>query len=176
MTDTRKPGHKQPKPSSDQRTKPYTKAAGGLGAVTSVMKEAGRHTGMLRGMQLLARINQPDGYDCPGCAWPDPPAGERTAFEFCENGAKAAMAEGTKRRVGPEFFANHSIQNLIGRTDHWLEAQGRLTHPMVKTRGASHYTPLTWSDAFHRIATALNALDHHFAIRYSRYLRRAGER
>ena len=160
MSDTRQPGRNRPNTSVDQRTKPYKKAAGGLGAVTSVMKEAGKHTGMLRGMQLLARINQPDGFDCPGCAWPDPPAGERTPFEFCENGAKAAMAEGTKKRVGPDFFAKHSIEAWIERTDHWLEAQGRLTHPLIKTKGATHYKPLSWSDAFARIGGVLNDLDH----------------
>jgi len=157
-----------PAESSELRTKPYTKAAGGLGAVTSVLKEAGRHTGMLRGMQLLAQINQPDGFDCPGCAWPDPPAGERSAFEFCENGAKAAMAEGTKRRVGSDFFAEHSIQDLLARTDHWLEAQGRLTHPMIKASGASHYAPISWDDAFERIGTKLASLeDPNHAIFYT---------
>ena len=108
------PGYEPPASKPEHRTRPYDKAAGGLGAVTSVLKEAGRHTGMVRGMQLLARINQPNGFDCPGCAWPDPPAGERTAFEFCENGAKAAMAEGTKRRVTPTFSSSTRSRTCSG--------------------------------------------------------------
>ena len=168
MSQRKPPGYEPPASKPEHRTRPYDKAAGGLGAVTSVLKEAGRHTGMVRGMQLLARINQPNGFDCPGCAWPDPPAGERTAFEFCENGAKAAMAEGTKRRVTPAFFKQHALEDLLGRTDHWLEAQGRLTHPMIKRRGATHYEPLSWAEAFAHIAGALNALaDPNEAIFYT---------
>ncbi len=143
-----------------ERTRPYTKAAGGLGALTSVLKESSRHSGLLRGMQLLARINQPHGFDCPGCAWPDPPADERSAFEFCENGAKAAIAEGSKKRVTPSFFEQWSIDQLLDQSDLWLEAQGRLTHPMVREAGGNHYRPLSWSDAFQRIAGHLNGLDH----------------
>lgn len=141
------------------QTQPYTAAAGGMGAVTSVFREANRHTGLLRCVKLLGSINQTDGFDCPGCAWPDPPAAERTAFEFCENGAKAIIAEGTRKRVGPDFFQQWSIDQLLEQSNHWLEAQGRLTHPMVRTAGATHYTPIDWADAFDLIARELNTLD-----------------
>jgi len=139
-------------------TKPYTPAAGGMGAVTSVLREAQRHTGLIKGTKLLTQMNQSEGFDCPGCAWPDPPAHERTAFEFCENGAKAVIAEGTKARVTPDFFAKWPIETLIDQSDHWLEAQGRLTHPMIREAGATHYTPISWSDAFAAIGQELNAL------------------
>ena len=88
------------------QTQPYTPAAGGMGALTSVLKEAHRHSGLVKGARLLAYINQADGFDCPGCAWPDPPAGERSAFEFCENGAKAAGGAGKQQDpalAGREF-------------------------------------------------------------------------
>ena len=141
------------------QTQPYTPAAGGMGALTSVLKEAHRHSGLVKGARLLAYINQADGFDCPGCAWPDPPAGERSAFEFCENGAKAAIAEGTKKRVTPEFFAQWSIADLLDQSDHWLEAQGRLTHPMVRDPDDRHYRPISWDDAFGLIARTLRKLE-----------------
>ena len=141
------------------QTQPYTAAAGGMGAVTSVFREANRHTGLLRCIKLLGSINQSDGFDCPGCAWPDPPAAERTAFEFCENGAKAIIAEGTRERVGPDFFEQWSIDQLLEQSDHWLEAQGRLTHPMVRKAGATHYAPIEWSEAFDLIARELNTVE-----------------
>ena len=150
------------------KRRPYRSAAGGLGAVTSVVREAARHTGLVKASRLLAAINQPSGFDCPGCAWPDPPAGERTAFEFCENGAKAAIAEGTKKRVTPEFFSQWSIAQLLNQSDHWLEAQGRLTHPMVLRPGGTHYEALSWEEAFDLIGTELRQLkDPNEAIFYT---------
>ena len=132
---------------STQRPKlrPYKPAAGGLGHRMSVLKETSNTTGLVHGARLLLKVNQPDGFDCPGCAWPDPPAGERTAFEFCENGAKAVFAEGTKRRVEPAFFEEWAVSELMTRSDHWLELQGRLTHPMVLQPGDTHYRPIAWS-------------------------------
>src|SRR5207253_2311249 len=91
------------------------------------------------------------------CAWPDPD-GERAMVEFCENGAKAVGAEATTARVTPEFFAQHSIEDLRAQTDLWLDAQGRFTHPMVLRRGAMHYEPIPWDDAFAMIGAHLNAL------------------
>jgi len=140
------------------KLKTYTHAAGGMGALTSVFKEATRHSGLIRGSKLLARMNQPDGFDCPGCAWPDPAAKDRSAFEFCENGAKAIIAEGTKRRVDADFFAKWPIDSLLEMSDHWLEAQGRLTQPMYRPAGATHYQPIEWDDAFERLAAHLNGL------------------
>ena len=143
----------------DAKTRPYGAAAGGAGALKAVFKEARQTTGITQAARLLLKVNQPDGFDCPGCAWPDPPAGERTAFEFCENGAKAVLAEGTRRRVDPAFFAQWSIDALLEKSDYWLEQQGRLTHPMVRETGAEHYAPISWSDAFALIGDALNGLD-----------------
>ena len=138
------------------RTKSAT-VSGGLPAVLSGLKHALGEAGLIRGARLLHRLNQVDGFDCPGCAWPDPD-GERSAFEFCENGAKAIAEEGTPLRVGPEFFARHSVAELAQKSDFWLGKQGRLTTPMVLQPGATHYQPLSWAEAFALLAGELNAL------------------
>jgi molybdopterin-dependent oxidoreductase alpha subunit len=132
-------------------------AAGGIPAVTTALQHVYGEAGAIRGTRLLFRLNQADGYDCPGCAWPDPDSG-RAVAEFCENGAKAVAEEGTTRRVGPEFFARHSVAELSQRSDYWLGKQGRLTHPMVLQPGSDHYQPISWNDAFSLIAAQLNSL------------------
>jgi molybdopterin-dependent oxidoreductase alpha subunit len=115
--------------------------------------------GPVKGTRMLLQLNQTDGFDCPGCAWPDPPAGERAHTEFCENGAKAASEENTRKRIEPEFFRDHSVAELSQRSDYWLAQQGRITHPMVLRKGATHYEPISWEAAFALIAQKLNALD-----------------
>ena len=114
--------------------------------------------GISRTVKTLTMVNQQEGFDCPGCAWPDP--SHRTQFEFCENGAKAVADEATKRRVTPEFFSKHSIQYLSMQSDRWLNKQGRITHPMVLEEGSSHYVPITWDDAFSMIAGEVNKLEN----------------
>jgi molybdopterin-dependent oxidoreductase alpha subunit len=131
--------------------------AGGIPAVTNSMKHLHRETGLVRGIRIMQRINQKGGFDCPGCAWPDPD-GHRSFAEFCENGAKAIAEEATLKRVTPEFFAEHSVDELAQQSDHWLGKQGRLTHPMLLNANASHYEPISWDDAFTLIADELNAL------------------
>jgi molybdopterin-dependent oxidoreductase alpha subunit len=131
-------------------------SAGGVPAVVSAMKHAWGEMGPVRGTRALLQVNQTHGFDCPGCAWPDPK--HRTSFEFCENGAKAIAEEATTARVTPEFFRQWSLVDLAAQTDHWLGKQGRLTHPMVLREGASHYTPISWDEAFTLIAGELNAL------------------
>lgn len=131
-------------------------AAGGIPAVFHALEHAWGEMGPVRGTRTLLRMNQTHGFDCPGCAWPDP--GHRSAFEFCENGAKAVAEEATTARVPPEFFQQWSLVELAGQTDHWLGKQGRLTHPMVLREGATHYTPLSWDEAFTLIAEEMRAL------------------
>ncbi|WPB76494.1 FdhF/YdeP family oxidoreductase [Archangium violaceum] len=131
-------------------------SAGGVPAVVSAMKHAWGEMGPVRGTQTLLKVNQTHGFDCPGCAWPDPK--HRTPFEFCENGAKAVAEEATTARVTPDFFRQWSLMNLAAQTDHWLGKQGRLTHPMVLREGASHYASISWDEAFTLIAGELKAL------------------
>ncbi len=113
--------------------------------------------GVVRGAKALLQVNQKTGFDCQSCAWPSPD-NERQVAEFCENGAKAVADEGTTKRVTPDFFRDHSLDDLRKQSDFWLGRQGRLTHPMVKREGATHYEPISWDDAFKLVATELNAL------------------
>ncbi len=140
----------------EPRVEPYEHAAGGLGAVAATTRYVKREAGLARGAGLLLQVNQEDGFDCPSCAWPDPE--HRAVVEFCENGAKAVADEATTRRVTPDFFAAHSIEALRAQPDQWLNAQGRLTHPMVRRPGATHYEAITWDDAFAMLAAELGAL------------------
>lgn len=135
----------------------YKGPSGGFKAVRISAQHVAREMGLWGGGKLMLQVNQKDGFDCPGCAWPDPD--HRSSFEFCENGAKAVAHEGTTRRVGPEFFAAHSVQDLLAKDDFWLERQGRLTHPMLLREGATHYEPLSWDDAFALLGEGLRRLE-----------------
>ncbi|MEM8484785.1 MAG: FdhF/YdeP family oxidoreductase [Bacteroidota bacterium] len=133
--------------------------AAGLTAIKSTLKHAKDELGVFRGLKILQQANQTTGFDCPGCAWPDPAAAERSALgEYCENGAKAVAEEATLKRVTPDFFAKHSLQELSEQSDMWLGKQGRLTHPMIRQPGASHYSPIQWDEALALIGNTLNEL------------------
>ncbi|WP_019545678.1 FdhF/YdeP family oxidoreductase [Streptomyces sulphureus] len=131
-------------------------AAAGLTAVAHSLRIAQRQMGTKRTALTLLRVNQKDGFDCPGCAWPE--GDHRHRAEFCENGAKAVAEEATLRRVGPAFFAEHSVPQLAERSGYWLGQQGRLTEPMYLPEGAEHYEPVSWERAFDIIAEELTAL------------------
>jgi molybdopterin-dependent oxidoreductase alpha subunit len=131
-------------------------AAGGLKAITSALKFAYGKMGVVRGTRALATLNQRGGIDCQSCAWADPE--HRTLAEFCENGAKAMADEGTKKRVTAEFFQRYSVAELSEKSDEWLNAQGRLTEPMVLRENATYYAPVSWEDAFALLAAELNSL------------------
>jgi molybdopterin-dependent oxidoreductase alpha subunit len=131
-------------------------SAAGIPAVTSAIRHVLREAGFWRGAKLLRTLNQEQGFDCQSCAWPNPQ--ERHLAEFCENGAKAAADEATRARVTAAFFATHSLAELGRQSDHWLGQQGRLTEPVWRRDGASHYEPISWDDAFLLIARELHAL------------------
>ncbi|MCA1557024.1 MAG: molybdopterin-dependent oxidoreductase, partial [Acidobacteria bacterium] len=133
------------------------KTAGGVGAVVSALKHVWGEMGVVRGTRTLLELNQKGGFDCPGCAWPDPD-GHRSHAEFCENGAKHVADEATTKRVTPEFFQEWSVEDLALKSDYWLGKQGRITHPMLLREGATHYESVSWEDAFKLIADELNAL------------------
>ena len=132
--------------------------AGGPRAVLSTAKRAFEEMGVVRSLKVLNKLNQQGGFDCPGCAWPDP-VDRSVLAEYCENGAKAVAEEATTRRVMPEFFRQWSVEELSKQSDYWLGKQGRLTYPMVLRPGARHYEPIAWADAFHLIADELHALE-----------------
>jgi molybdopterin-dependent oxidoreductase alpha subunit len=132
--------------------------AAGIPAIWNTMVYGIGEAGPIRSTEAFVKINQVTGFDCQSCAWPSPDK-KRKIFEFCENGAKAVSDESTKKRIGPEFFAQYSISDLAAKSDYWLNEQGRLTSPMVRHAGATHYQPITWPEAFKMIADELNRLD-----------------
>src|SRR5581483_3567313 len=128
--------------------------AAGLRAVAVAARRAQQQMGMRRSVATLLAVNQPDGFDCPGCAWPEPE--HASHFEFCENGAKAVAEEATTRRITAAFFRDHPIADLEQREEYWLGQQGRLTEPMRLVDG--RYVPISWDGAFDVIASHLRAL------------------
>ena len=134
----------------------YDAPAGGWGALKAVAESLARQQIVVKGAATMLKANQPDGFDCPGCAWPDPK--HTSSFEFCENGAKAVTWESTAKRVEPTFFASHTVSELWKWSDHQLEDQGRLTHPIIYDPERDRYIAIEWDQAFQTIGAALNAL------------------
>jgi molybdopterin-dependent oxidoreductase alpha subunit len=132
------------------------RSAAGLGGIRHGLAAGLHEMGVRRSALTLLKVNQDGGFDCPGCAWPEPE--HRHTAEFCENGAKAVAEEATRKRVGPDFFAEHPVEDLAGRTDHWLGKQGRLTHPVVRRPGGTHYEPISWDEALDLVAARLRGL------------------
>ncbi|WP_422091362.1 FdhF/YdeP family oxidoreductase [Tenacibaculum ovolyticum] len=134
------------------------KKAVGTKAIQSALNHVFSETGVSKGISLLKNINQLDGFDCPGCAWPDPD--EKRAFlaEYCENGAKAVAEEATKNRVSPLFLATHSVQEMSEWSDYEIGKSGRITHPMILREGSDNYEETTWEEAFKLIGKELNHL------------------
>jgi molybdopterin-dependent oxidoreductase alpha subunit len=135
------------------------RSVAGVGGITHGLGAGVAQMGVRRAALTLLKVNQVGGFDCPGCAWPEPAPTHRAHAEFCENGAKAVAEEATLRRVTPEFFARYPVAELATKSDHWLGQQGRLTTPMVLREGATHYEPIAWDEAFRTVATALRGLD-----------------
>ncbi|WP_304186394.1 FdhF/YdeP family oxidoreductase [Phenylobacterium aquaticum] len=136
----------------------YGGPAGGWGALKAVGQALQDQHTVVEGAMTLLHANQPDGFDCPGCAWPDPK--HTSSFEFCENGAKAVAWEATSKRATPALFAAHTVTELRTWSDHALEDTGRLTEPMAYDPGSDRYLPISWDDAFAQVGVALRALDH----------------
>ena len=130
----------------------------GVPAVRHAMDYALGEMGVVRSVATLRAVNQVSGFDCPGCAWPDPAPGERSHTEFCENGAKAVAWEATKSQVGREFFAVHTVEQLRVMSDHELERCGRLTEPMYLAPAAEHYAPISWGQAISLTARHLRSM------------------
>ncbi|MGG7467500.1 FdhF/YdeP family oxidoreductase [Chryseobacterium arthrosphaerae] len=135
------------------------KAAAGIPAVMAAFGDLFEGKTPVRGMRALFRMNQMGGFDCPSCAWPDPDDERSVLGEYCENGAKALAEEATTKRVTPEFFKQNSVFDLAKLDDYQIGKMGRLTDPMYLAPGASHYEPISWDNAFKKIAEHLNALE-----------------
>jgi len=136
---------------------PYGGAAGGWGALKAVADAIRGQMSVKQDVIALFKVNQPQGFDCPGCAWPDPQ--HASSFEFCENGAKAVSWEATSKRTTPEFFAAHTVTELWERSALHLEGEGRLTHPMKYDAATDTYQPIEWDTAFREIGEHLRSYD-----------------
>jgi len=145
MSDARIPGVRR-----------YDGPAGGWGALKAVAGALGDQATVIEGGRTLLSANQPEGFDCPGCAWPDPK--HTSSFEFCENGAKAVAWEATSKRATPEVFERHTVSELLSWSDHQIEDLGRLTEPMAYDAASDRYRRISWDEAFARTGRALRSL------------------
>jgi formate dehydrogenase major subunit len=146
---------------SKPRFRTYKHPAGGWGAAAATAKVLMQQSVLTKGSRALLAMNQPGGFKCPSCAFPDPDC--RKTLEFCENGAKALAFEATKHRVTRELFEQYTVSELMAQSDHWLEMQGRLTEPMRYDAASDRYVPCAWDDAFALIGRHLRSLEspHH---------------
>jgi molybdopterin-dependent oxidoreductase alpha subunit len=140
-----------------QSIHPYSGPAGGWGALLETEQALANQHVLIKGARSLLSMNQPQGFKCPSCAWPDP--SRHFPVKICENGAKALAWETTAKRVTREFFAAHTVSWLEQQSDYWLEEQGRLTEPMVYHEPSDRYIPITWNQAFALIGRHLNSLE-----------------
>ncbi|MET0499044.1 MAG: FdhF/YdeP family oxidoreductase [Steroidobacteraceae bacterium] len=140
----------------DDSLRPYHGPAGGWDALAATGRIVRDQGAPATSTHALLKANQPNGFDCPGCAWPDPK--HTSSFEFCENGAKAVAWETTSRIVDADFFARYSVTQLLGQSDYWLESQGRLARPMRYDASTDRYVPIEWQAAFDLIGSHLRAL------------------
>jgi len=143
----------------DLKLTPVEKKAAGIPAVLAVFSDLFEEKAVVRAGRALFKVNQMEGFDCPSCAWPDPDDERSVLGEYCENGAKAVAEEATSKRVTPQFFKENSVADLAKLDDYQIGKMGRLTDPMYLPEGATHYQPISWDDAFKKIASHLNALE-----------------
>jgi molybdopterin-dependent oxidoreductase alpha subunit len=146
-------------------TMPLPSAAGGWGSLKAVENILGEEEVRILGSEILMKQNKPDGFMCVSCSWAKP--AEPHPFEFCENGAKATAWEITTKKTGPDFFADHTVSELLTWSDHQLEDHGRLTHPMRYDAATDKYVPVAWADAFREIGTELKRLDPKEVVFYT---------
>ncbi len=133
--------------------------AAGIPAVVSSMEKVVGEAGLSRGMKALWSLNKKGGFDCPSCAWPDPDDERSPIAEYCENGARAVAEEATAKKLTPSFFAENSVPDLAKLSDYEIGSKGRVAQPMFLPKGGTHYQPITWEDAFVKIAKSLKNLD-----------------
>ena len=148
------------------KRKAPSKSAAGLPAIISTAKHGLSKMGLIGSLTNFYKVNKFQGFDCPGCAWPDPD-GTRTIAEFCENGAKAIADEGTKKRASPEFWSKWTVRDLSLKSDKWLNSQGRLTHPLILKEDSDYYESISWDDAFEVIASEMASLPPDQAVFYT---------
>ncbi|MET4051504.1 molybdopterin-dependent oxidoreductase alpha subunit [Frigoribacterium sp. PvP054] len=142
---------------ADIEVGPPREWAAGVPGVLHSMEPAVKQLGLARTVKLMTSLNQKDGFDCMSCAWPDPH--HRKVAEFCENGAKAVTWEANPVLVPDTFWAEHSVTDLLDKTEYWLGMQGRITKPVHKPTGSDHYREVSWDEAFRIVGDKLRSLD-----------------
>jgi molybdopterin-dependent oxidoreductase alpha subunit len=155
----KEPSAENPYKLSDLKITKVEKWAAGVPAVMAALSDLFKEKIPFRGVKALLKMNQFEGFDCPSCAWPDPDDDRSALGDYCENGAKALAEEATTKRVTAEFFKKNSVYDLAQLTDYEISGKGRLTEPMYLPKGGSHYQPISWDEAFEKIASHLNALN-----------------
>lgn len=153
------PSAESPYQLADLKIKAPKNWAAGVPAVIHSINQLILNASVLRGGRALFSMNQFDGFDCPSCAWPDPDDERSKLGEYCENGAKALAEEATSKKIGADFFKENSVYDLAKMTDFEISQLGRIAEPMYLPKGGTHYEPISWDDAFAKIAEKLNALD-----------------
>jgi anaerobic selenocysteine-containing dehydrogenase len=159
MAEPKLPNAENPEKLLDLKRSSPEDAAGGLSAVLISARHVVNELEVGRGVRALRKLNQKDGFDCPGCAWPDPDDERSSLGEFCENGVKAIAEEATSKKLTAEFFKNHSVQQLSELSDYEIGKLGRVAEPVYLAPGATHYVPMPWDDVFNLMASHLNGLD-----------------
>lgn len=152
------PNAENPEKLMDMKLGKPKKWAAGKPAVWESMKDITIESGFLRGMKGLLKMNQKDGFDCSGCAWPDPDDDRSPIAEYCENGAKALAEEATTKKLDANFFAKNSVADLAGLNDYDIGKKGRIAQPFYLPENGTHYQPISWDEAFKKIGDKLNGL------------------
>ena len=154
------PNAENPESFTGIRLEKPKKTAAGIPAVLHSLQHVFGEMDLIRGTKALLALNQKKGFDCPGCAWPDPDDDRSPIAEYCENGAKAIAEEATSKRLTHEFFAHNSVKDLAELNDYEIGKKGRIAQPMYLAKGDTHYRAVTWETAFGILADHLRALNH----------------
>src|ERR1700761_5903408 len=152
------PSAENPEELLDLHTTEPKKWAAGIPAVYEAGKDVLGEDGLIRGMEALFKMNKKDGFDCSGCAWPDPDDDRSPIAEYCENGAKALAEEATTKKLTAEFFEQNSVADLAKLNDYEIGKKGRIAQPVYLPKGGTHYQAISWDLAFKKIADHLKAL------------------
>jgi molybdopterin-dependent oxidoreductase alpha subunit len=153
---------------SDSQELPHSNGpAGGWGSLKGIAETFGETSSTPTSLASLRKLNKPKGVMCVSCAWPKP--ANYSAFEFCENGAKATLWESTSKRCTPEFWDadGHTVTQLREWRDHDLEMTGRLTHPLRFDHRTDRYEPIGWDQALADIGARLRPMNPDSVVFYT---------
>ena len=151
---------KTPEHFTNLKTQEPQKNSVGFTSIKKAIGQVSKYMNPVDAFKLAVKMNQKDGFDCPGCAWPDPDDERSSLGEFCENGIKAIAEEAQNKTIGTDFFDKYSVDELAGWSDFEIGKSGRLAEPMFLSEGATHYQPMSWEDAFKKVGQHLNDLNH----------------